>query len=540
MRGVRVLYHIVRSSFLERVRRRNFLFVLFSMILLSLTIATGRLVLRLDVYLGEYTSTWVGALVAGSTTVLLCFANFFIVKNAIALDRNTGVGELVASTPTSRFMYLLGKVISNFAVLVSIEALLFISAIVVQLVHGEPNIDLLAILQPFVFIALPAMAAISALALFFETLPGLRSGIGNLIFVILWFYMLFRILMFDGVLFDLPGILYIDSVFTTAAEKMNLPFSGGFSVEGGAMADPSAEYVRWEGVSWINEMIWDRLYWFIVAVGLTSMAAITFDRFDSSRGMLRFLNWKRRKVSSSHLRRVNDKIHDTDQEGRDIDLLKGTEVSAVYLPPASKRKGLRLFGRILWSELRMMLKRPWWWFLISLYLIVMSWIVPVMDARTFWVPVIWLWLALTISGIGTRESFHGTEQIIFSSPYPLCMQFSATWLAGFFLTMLMGVAGVRLILIGECDAALAWVIAALFIPSFALASGIISGNKRFFEGVFIGWWMIGPMGSEGTSLDFMGVHQEVVMQGLHWKYLAGAIILLIMAYAGRWWRLRSW
>jgi hypothetical protein len=499
--------------------------------------ATERLVLRLDVYVGEYTSTWVGALVAGSTTVLLCFANFFIVKNAIALDRDTGVGELVASTPMSKFMYLLGQVISNFAVLVLIEAILLFSAIVVQLVHGEPKIELFAILQPFIFIALPAMAAVSALSLFFETLPGLRSGIGNFVFVSSWFHMLFRIAAFNDVLFDLPGILYIDSVFTSAAESMNLPFSGGFSVEGGTLADPFAHYVRWEGVYWINEMVWWRLYWVIVAVGLTALATLSFDRFDSSRGMLRFLKWQWRKALGSRMKSEIEEGHNVAQVGKAINPLKSHEIQEVCLSPVSRTTGVRIFGRIFWSEMWMILKRPWWWYLISFYLIIMSLIVPVMDARTFWVPVIWLWFALALSGIGIRESFHRTEQIVFSAPNPLGVQFFAKWLAGIILTMLMGISGARLYLVGESGAAIAWGIAALFIPSLAFASGIVSGNRRLFEGVFISWWLIGPMASEGTVLDFIGVHQNVVAQGLHWNYLLGVILLFVMAYTGRWWRM---
>jgi hypothetical protein len=109
MNHSKALYHLIHASFLERVRRRNFLIVLFGVTLMSLAIATDRLVLRLDIYLGEYNSAWTGALVAGSTTVLLCFANFFIVKNAIKLDGDTDVGELIAATPTSKFIYLLGN-----------------------------------------------------------------------------------------------------------------------------------------------------------------------------------------------------------------------------------------------------------------------------------------------------------------------------------------------------------------------------------------------------------------------------------------------
>lgn len=535
MNHANILFHLVRAGFLERVRRQNFLVVMLSVTLMSLAIASGRLVLRLDVYLGEFNSAWVGALVAGSTTVLLCFANFFIVKNAIELDRETGVGELVASTPMSKFTYLLGKMFSNFAVLIAIEGILFASAIVIQLLHGETQVDWPALILPFVFIALPAMAAISALALLFETLPGLRSGFGNLLFVFLWFYILFRMMAYDEIWFDLPGVRYVNLVFAAAAQKMEIPFDGGFSVEGGALADPSARFVRWENVNWINEMVGWRLYWFGVAAGLTILAAIVFDRFDSNRISFRIFRWPRRKVSQELGHGQNFEGYETGEKEIPVSQTSPMEL----LTPVVIISGLRRFGGILWLELRLISKQPWWWRLILLWMFVMSLVDSVINAHTLWVPLIWLWLALALSGIGIRDSHHHTEQVVFSTPHPLRYQFFATWLAGVILTLCTGLAGARLWLAGESEAAMAWGIAIFFIPTFALAAGVLSRNQRLFEGVYCAWWLMGPMASKGTLLDFMGIHTEVVARGIHWYYLAFTILLLVVAVVGRQRQLRS-
>jgi hypothetical protein len=112
-------------------------------------------------------------------------------------------------------------------------------------------------------------------------------------------------------------------------------------------------------------------------------------------------------------------------------------------------------------------------------------------------------------------------------------------MAGFILTFVTGIAGFRLLFAGEKAASLAWGISALFIPTFALASGVLSGNRRLFEGVFVAWWLMGPMASKGTGLDFMGVHPEVVARGVHWYYLVAALLLLGLAFLGRWRQLRS-
>jgi hypothetical protein len=431
-----------------------------------------------------------------------------------------------------KFTYLLGKVLSNFSVLFTIECILFASTFVIQLLHGETQIDWLALILPFLLIALPAMATISALALLFETLPGLRSGFGNLLFVFLWFYMIFRVMAHNDIWLDLLGIHYVDSVFTVAAQTMGLPFEGGFSVEGGMEAGPFAQFVRWENVSWINEMVGWRLYWFGVAIGLTVLAVILFNRFDSSRLCIHFIRWPRKKISHGHVKEPKENLLDTEEEIT-YDLSTSQITSKMQLSSVVYTSGIRRFVRILWLELRLISKQPWWWYIILLWMFVMSFTSPVINTRTLWVPLIWLWLTLALSGTGIRESHYRTDQIVFSAPYPLQQHFFATWLAGVILTLFTGIGGARLLLAGESDAALAWVIAALFIPTFALSAGILSGNRRLFEGVYVAWWLIGPMASKGTNLDFMGVHQEVVARGVHWIYLVVTIVLLATAFLGR-------
>jgi hypothetical protein len=469
----------------------------------------------------------------------LCFANFFVVKDAILLDRRTGVGELIAATPIGKFTYLIGKALSNFVVLLTIEGFLFISSVVVQLVHGDTIIEWLALVLPFVFIALPAMAAISALAVLFETLPGLRSGLGNVVFTALWFYMMFRIMAYNQIWLDLPGIIYVDSVFTAAADAMGLPFAGGFSVEGGLMADPFARYVLWRNVNWINEMVGWRLYWFGVAFALMIPASLAFNRFDSSRGVTRFFHWRGKTGSNQPLHRLieNDQ-HDAPKEQPGykaaVPAISKAQLTPVAMTPQANR-----FVGLLWANLRLMLNQPWWWYLVTSGFVITSLGTSIQDARSMWVPLIGLWLALTLSGIGLRESRYNVEQLVFSAPNPLISPIVFTWLAGVLLTVVCGIGGLRLFVVGEWEAALAWCIAAVFIPTFALTSGILSGNRRVFEAIFIAWWFIGPMGSKGTNLDFMGVHPEVVEKGVHWYYLLATLILLALALLGRWRQLRS-
>jgi len=75
--------------------------------------------IRLGDYRGVYTSAWIGVMVSMVTTCFVSLVGFYIVKNAIDRDRQTGVGQILATTPLSKSSYLLGKFLSNFAVLAS-------------------------------------------------------------------------------------------------------------------------------------------------------------------------------------------------------------------------------------------------------------------------------------------------------------------------------------------------------------------------------------------------------------------------------------
>ncbi len=99
----------------------------------------------------------------------------------------TRVGEILAGTPLTKVPYLLGKFLSNFAVLVSMVVVLALAAVAMQLLAAEDRtFHVRALLSPFLFLTLPAMAMTAAMALLFETFRFLRGGFGNVLWFFLW------------------------------------------------------------------------------------------------------------------------------------------------------------------------------------------------------------------------------------------------------------------------------------------------------------------------------------------------------------------
>ncbi|RPJ20672.1 MAG: hypothetical protein EHM33_27985, partial [Chloroflexi bacterium] len=278
-----VLYHLVRADFLERVRRYNFLLVLALTGYLGFAINRGDFYLELDGYRGVLNSAWAGGMMAASATLVLSLFGFYLVKNTIERDSTTGVGQIIATTPTSRPLYLFGKWLSNSAVLLALIGLLALAAIVMQLLGGESaSLNLWQLLAPFLLLALPALVVMAALALFFETISWLRGGLGNVIYFFVWMFALIFALDSKVLWFDWSGILIVWQSMAADLVKVYPAYSGGFNFTGQALPVGGLQTFVWSGIQWTADILLSRLVWLAGAIGLVFAGGLFFRRFDPS------------------------------------------------------------------------------------------------------------------------------------------------------------------------------------------------------------------------------------------------------------------
>ena len=189
--NARMVWHLLRADFLERVRRYSFLVTLVATVWLGYLVGTGKLGVWIGDARGAFNSAWIATVMALVINSFLSLAGFYVVKNAVDRDRQTGVGQILATTRLSKPLYTLGKALSNLAVLGAMLAVLFVATIMIQLVAGEDRrIDLLQIALPFLLLALPMMALVAAVAVLFETVPGLRGGFGNVVWFFAWTFLI--------------------------------------------------------------------------------------------------------------------------------------------------------------------------------------------------------------------------------------------------------------------------------------------------------------------------------------------------------------
>ncbi len=529
MSTARGLYHLMRADFLERTRRYSFLltlgFVIYFAYLFVPPNHARYATLQMAGHRGVYNSAWLGCQVAMLTTLFLSFAGFYLTKNTISRDRQTGVGQILAATPMSKILYVLGKACSNFAVLAVMVLVLIIAVAVMQLVRAEDlHIQAWPLASPFLFLTLPTLAIIAALAVLFEAIKALRGGLGNAAFYFLWTL---------AIALDVREGKDLDLVFgfSTPLQSMQTAtaqaypeydadkarFSMGFNFKANDELW-NLKTFTWEGVAWTPALLLKRLACLAIAFGLALVAAFCFDRFDSTATV-----------------RVKKKRRGEAQESAaEVASPKEVSIPTLHLTPLAPAQSRYNFGRVLRAELQLMLKGvSRWWLLIAAGLIIASAIVPLEIGRQWLLPFAWIWPLLLWSKMGTRENLHGTQQLVFSAPKILQRQLPAAWLAGFLITLLMG-SGVllRTILAGEWQSGFALLMGSLFIPTLALTFGVWSGSSKLFEVIYLILWYLGPM-NRMPYADYIGVTNEAIALGMPLMVLLSTATLLVFMFWGR-------
>lgn len=512
MNSLRVLYQMARADFLERVRRYSFLVTLAFAVYLGYSAYSGRVVMRLGDYRGVYNTAWLSALMTLVTTTFLSLVGFYVVRNSVDRDQQTGVGRILAATPMTRFLYTAAKTVSNFAVLSSMVLVLMGAAIAMQLTKGVGSLNLGPLITPFFLVALPAMAVVSAMAILFETAPVLRGGAGNVIYFFVWAALLS--VPIQTRLPDMTGIGVFMNSMEQAVRAVDPAWQRSFMLSlGSTDFGATGNTVLWTGLQWDAPLLLGRLLWLVVAVGLTALAALFFHRFDPAHERRTKPTGDRAiapALEGSHLSPTDAPVHLT------------------RLPAEARRSR---FSYLAISELRLMLKgRRWWWYAVMAGLIVATAIVPDASARAGIAVVTLLWPVLVWSQLGTRESCFGTGSLMFSSPEPLRKQLTGTLVAGILFTVIVTAGlGMRSLIAGDGEAIAAWAAAVFFIPALALALGTWSGTSKTFEAIYTMWWYVG-VANHVRGLDFIGTTPQSRTPAV---FLVLTLVFVAAAYAGR-------
>jgi hypothetical protein len=527
MKTLRILYAMARADFLERTRRYSFLLMLALVVWIGYLSASGQFRMRVPPdYTGIVNSAWVGATMTITVSFLLGWVGFYIVKGSVSRDYTTGVGQIMATTPLSRPLYLLGKWLSNFAVLAIAVFILVLEGVLMNLVLGRESFNLLALAAPLVIIAVPFMGLIAAFAVLFESVAWLRGGLGNLIYFFLFLFALAGTAAFATVgapgttvnpFLDFAGWQIIGDGISRAAQAAYPGVTGGFAFSISSV--PATKLFQWNGIQWTADIFLSRLFFILIAPGLVLLSSVFFDRFDPSHLTPMKKQMKNQKASS---------------EPVPFAILEAMPAPQAHLTPLpAEHSGFR-FDRLFMAELKLSLKgQRWWWFTIAIGLVIAQ-LFSGIEATRILLIVAWIWPILILGGLGWRESHFDTRQIVFSAPRPLLNQLPATWLSAFVVIALLGSGAlVRFLLAGETVSVLGWITGAIFIPSLAFFLGTLTGSSKAFEALYVLWMYL--LTQKVSMFDFAGLTPHSPW----FLYALLSLVLIVLAAFTRQRQLRS-
>ncbi|MDG6107494.1 hypothetical protein Daura_48845 [Dactylosporangium aurantiacum] len=448
------------ADFRERVRRPAYLVMLISAVglgRLAVPPAGSRwVVLDAGGARGLYTSGYVGLVTALTSALWLTLVGFYLVRDAVARDERTGVGQLLAAGPLRTPVYLAGKFASNLLVLGSMAGTMAVTALALQLLRGESRtVDPLALLAPFVFLAVPMLAVTAAAALLFEATPVLRSGFGNVLWLFVWMAG-----VIGGQSASAPlGGLGVGQLAGT------MPATAGSFGLGLMYVDRPLRTFRWPGLPLDAGFVAQRAAVTLLAVAVALLPALWFHRFDTA--------------------------------GRAAGARSLPEPHTVYTgPPRTAAVAGSATGRLLAAEVRILVRgAPWWWWAGAALLGLAGLAAPPGPALALG----WIWPVLLWSGLGTRRE---AAAILAAYPAPR-RRLVAEWAAGVLLTAATGaVPAARMLVTGDGPGLAAWTAGALFVPALALTLGTLTGAPRTFQAVYTALWYL--VINDVAALDYMG------------------------------------
>ncbi|MFI2607359.1 ABC transporter permease [Kitasatospora sp. NPDC018619] len=509
------------ADFRERRRRPAYLVVLLGTLALGLLAApvgsSTWQVFQISGYRGLYTSGYVGTVTALGGAVWLALAGFNITRGTVPKDERNGVGQILAATPMSKPSYLFGKFCSNLLVLGSMLLALAVTAFGVQLVKGESyHVDVVRLLLPFVLITLPLLALVAACAVLFDTVPGLRGGVGALIWFVVWLVGIMASQASGS--YDLLSMERISESMRQAISAAGHPADAVRFGVGLTSDDKAPITFDWPGLGLDNlggGLLANAAL--LVAGGLVAalLSVLWFRRFDPSAALggvgalVQGAKGATDQTGAEHADHAEEPTAGTGASfGLDPSLMTPPRMGSSFVPT-------------LVGEVRVLLQGMRWWWLGTLALAVLAAAVPSGNVLHPVLPLTVLWPVLIWSRMGNHAGAGSIDALLAACP-AAGRRLLAGLVAGIAVALAVtAVPIVRLVIAGDTGAAVAALVGALLVPALAMLCGIVSRGPRLFQALYPLLWY--AMFNRIPEVDFLGVAQG---KGPGTAAVAAAAVLL--------------
>jgi len=470
---MKYIYSIIKADYLQRTRSYSFLITLAITIYAAYSFvpppSASYTTLNVVGYKGIYNSAWVGHVSAMMTTIMLSLYGFFLINGGIKKDVDTGIGQIIATTPLSNFGYLLSKTLSNFLVLLTITGITFMMSIVMFFVRTDGSSFVLTdFVLPYLFFALPALLFISSLAVVGEVFLGRKSILQYVVFFFLFGVIMSNVVGHSGS----TAITFVDpfgvnAMTNSVKDKVNTQYHEhieavnlGFTFS----AKHRFKTFVWDGISWTSIFLLSRLVWVCFAFAIVYFSSFFFHRFDFKQPVSK----KKKEPAFSASSGISE-------------FAKGINVA--LLPPVVADYSIFPFVK---TELLLLIRKgsKWFWMINGGAWISMLF-VPLNVAHAYILPVLLFLQVTRFSDIATKEITNRLHYFTWSSYKPLQRMLPSQLLAGVILAVGLALpVMLRYAIISDFYTVLNLINGAVFVVLLSVGLGILSGGKKLFEILF--------------------------------------------------------
>ncbi|HEY8835516.1 MAG TPA: hypothetical protein VIM09_08015, partial [Chthoniobacterales bacterium] len=429
--------------------------------------STGRTLIQINGQRAIYNSGAIGLGTASLGMIFVGLFGYYVISNAIRRDVVTRCGVIAASTPMRSGEYLLGKFLGNLVFLATFVSGFMLSSMVMLAVRGEARLEPFVFIEQYLLLTPAAIVFVSAVAVFFESIPWLAGKFGDVVYFFLWSTVLGLVVANETThgrinwarCFDFTGFGFmIDQLQRTLhTESVSI---------GASSFDPTKPTIIFQGLTLTREWVVPRIISVLAPLLLLPFAGLFFHRFDPVRTG---------RVSGKGRRNWIGKIQN---------LFKPLSRRAVSLLIFPGRSGS--FLGAIWTDAALTL---------TLYPLVFVAFVAITVISCFAslagvLPIVFAALAIIVSDVATRDARAGTtanvRAIARLRENYVWWKLGSTCLLGLLLCV---VPLIRTLAHGSTAFA-ALTCGILFVASTATALGVTTANPKTFIVGFLTFWYL--------------------------------------------------
>jgi hypothetical protein len=463
---------IIKGDYLQRTRSYAFLVTLAISLLVAYTFVpapdASYTTLRIGDFVGEYNSAWIGYVSAIMTSVFLSLFGFYLINSGIKKDIETEVGMIIATTQVSNFKYLLSKTLSNFLVLLTIVAIVFLISIGIFFLRSSGfSFEVSYLIRPYLFVVVPSVFFISCLAVVFEVVLGRWSVIQNIAFFALFNMMMANVqINRSEVVYNYIDPFGVNMVTNGIEDFVRVNYDENARIKSMGFIfgrQEELKYFVFEGFHWSPYYIISRVGWMLIGLTLVFGSSLFFHRFDVKEKVRAS---KKAKLLVEH----------------PVSELKGN-IKIAALPAFTVDYGIMPFIK---TELLMLIRRgPRYLWFVNAGLVIALIFTPLEVAHSFILPILWFFQVGRISDLVTKEKTHFVHYFTYAAYQPVKRLLTAQVVAGICLTLALALPLLlRYIFAGLWLPAAGIIAGAIFIIVLSTILGMLSGGKKLFEVLF--------------------------------------------------------